>query len=511
METLDVRPMPRGSDTRRSSTGSTPSAPATPAAGERPRPGAAATSSTPPGPPSSGGSTSSRAPRTGPSTSRKHRASSTPTDARRRQRALRRDHGCRRAGRRRRGARRLRRSSRCRSRGCSANRASATSPTSSSPATGGSPSGGTDRCRPETHTHAEAVEVDAVSEAPRRRRRRRSPIVPPTAASPRLDVADDLAPSTCGPSSRSSVNGPRRLEPLEPRPDTLGELAEAFHAELAVTATHPVPGPRPRRPTRHGVFSTSSARTRRRRADTTTSGLSHNAIRQHLARLVDAGLVERDRAEHGRAGCGALYRVSPTPTVGGRTARRERLTVLLAEARFAPAQPPDAGRSSSPSARPARRRRPGRCRHCCHGRRVSTRRVRRRGDSGPDGSGPARSDPLPSPTLDPEVVCRPPGYGRGHRRASPTAIVVDRRARPATAAALVPPRLPPSSPAAQRPRRDADRSDRPRDHRHRELPAVPPTRPLDLLRAELAIGVHAPTGACQFPAIAASTLTGCSP
>lgn len=86
----------------------------------------------------------------------------------------------------------------------------------------------------ETHTHAEAVEVGAVLEL-------LAGVVgiDPDGAADRslteLDVADDLALLDLWEVVVEEL-GERslgELEPLEPRPDTLGELAEAFHAELS--------------------------------------------------------------------------------------------------------------------------------------------------------------------------------------------------------------------------------------------------------------------------------------
>ena len=47
-------------------------------------------------------------------------------------------------------------------------------------------------------------------------------------------------------------------------------------------------------------------------------GLNHNAIRQHLAKLVDADLVVEDKAPStGRGRPRLSYRVDPAPTAAG--------------------------------------------------------------------------------------------------------------------------------------------------------------------------------------------------
>ncbi len=62
-------------------------------------------------------------------------------------------------------------------------------------------------------------------------------------------------------------------------------------------------------------------------------GLNHNAVRQHLAKLVDAELVEEARARpSGRGRPRLLYRVAPTAeSRWGVAGPYERLAVLLAE------------------------------------------------------------------------------------------------------------------------------------------------------------------------------------
>jgi predicted ArsR family transcriptional regulator len=62
-------------------------------------------------------------------------------------------------------------------------------------------------------------------------------------------------------------------------------------------------------------------------------GLNHNAIRQHLAKLVDAGLVVEDKAPSaGRGRPRLVYRVNPaTESRWGVTGPYERLSLLLTE------------------------------------------------------------------------------------------------------------------------------------------------------------------------------------
>lgn len=78
-------------------------------------------------------------------------------------------------------------------------------------------------------------------------------------------------------------------------------------------------------------------------------GLNHNAIRQHLAKLVRAGLVVENRAPAGARGRPRLlYRVDPS--VDGRwgaTGPYERLSLLLAEVTRTGAAPVEVGRRSA--------------------------------------------------------------------------------------------------------------------------------------------------------------------
>jgi len=62
-------------------------------------------------------------------------------------------------------------------------------------------------------------------------------------------------------------------------------------------------------------------------------GLNHNAVRQHLAKLLEAGLVEEGRAQpSGRGRPRLLYRVAPTvESRWGVAGPYERLSVLLTE------------------------------------------------------------------------------------------------------------------------------------------------------------------------------------
>jgi predicted ArsR family transcriptional regulator len=101
-------------------------------------------------------------------------------------------------------------------------------------------------------------------------------------------------------------------------------------------------------PTRHDIF--------RHIADATgpvgiaeltdSFGLNHNAIRQHVAKLVDAGLViEEQAAGTGRGRPRLVYRLNPTvESRWGVTGPYERLSVLLAEILRTGDSPMDVGR-----------------------------------------------------------------------------------------------------------------------------------------------------------------------
>jgi predicted ArsR family transcriptional regulator len=75
-------------------------------------------------------------------------------------------------------------------------------------------------------------------------------------------------------------------------------------------------------------------------------GLNHNAIRQHLARLVDAGLVDESTVPStGRGRPRLTYTVAPNAgSRWGALAPYERLSVLLAEAVRTGATPVEVGR-----------------------------------------------------------------------------------------------------------------------------------------------------------------------
>ncbi len=110
-------------------------------------------------------------------------------------------------------------------------------------------------------------------------------------------------------------------------------------------------------PTRHGVFSYLVDADRPVDVAELTDhfGLNHNAIRQHLARLVDAGLVEGATAPStGRGRPRRVYRVSPhADSRWGATGPYERLTVLLAEALRTGATPEEVGRRAVVESEPA--------------------------------------------------------------------------------------------------------------------------------------------------------------
>jgi predicted ArsR family transcriptional regulator len=88
-------------------------------------------------------------------------------------------------------------------------------------------------------------------------------------------------------------------------------------------------------PTRHGIFRyVADAQRPVDIAELTDHfGLNHNAIRQHLAKLVDAGLVSEDHApSSGRGRPRLVYRLSPAAeSRWGVTGPYEQLSMLLAE------------------------------------------------------------------------------------------------------------------------------------------------------------------------------------
>lgn len=88
-------------------------------------------------------------------------------------------------------------------------------------------------------------------------------------------------------------------------------------------------------PTRHGIFRyvADAAQPVDIAELTDHFGLNHNAIRQHLAKLVSAGLVtEEHAASSGRGRPRLLYRLDPAAeSRWGVTGPYERLSVLLAE------------------------------------------------------------------------------------------------------------------------------------------------------------------------------------
>jgi predicted ArsR family transcriptional regulator len=88
-------------------------------------------------------------------------------------------------------------------------------------------------------------------------------------------------------------------------------------------------------PTRHAIFrhAVEAEGPVDVAALTAHVGLNHNAVRQHLAKLVDAGLVVESRAAAGRRGRPRLlYEVAPgADSRWGVTGPYERLSLLLAE------------------------------------------------------------------------------------------------------------------------------------------------------------------------------------
>lgn len=110
-------------------------------------------------------------------------------------------------------------------------------------------------------------------------------------------------------------------------------------------------------PTRHAIFSYLTGADRPVDVAELTDhfGLHHNAIRQHLARLVDAGLVEESTAPAtGRGRPRLVYRVPPhAGSRWGAVGPYERLTVLLAEALRTGATPAEVGRRAVAATEPA--------------------------------------------------------------------------------------------------------------------------------------------------------------
>src|SRR4051812_35541315 len=88
-------------------------------------------------------------------------------------------------------------------------------------------------------------------------------------------------------------------------------------------------------PTRYGIFQyvADAARTVDIAELTKHFGLNHNAIRQHLAKLLSAGLVTEEHAERsGRGRPRLLYRLDPSAeSRWGVAGPYEQLSVLLAE------------------------------------------------------------------------------------------------------------------------------------------------------------------------------------
>ncbi|MFN8028020.1 MAG: MarR family transcriptional regulator [Acidimicrobiia bacterium] len=104
-------------------------------------------------------------------------------------------------------------------------------------------------------------------------------------------------------------------------------------------------------PTRHRIFRyVADADAEVDVAELTAHfGFNHNAIRQHLAKLVRAGLVVESRAPAGGRGRPRLlYRVDPAvDSRWGATGPYERLSLLLAEVTRTGAAPVDVGRRSA--------------------------------------------------------------------------------------------------------------------------------------------------------------------
>ena len=101
-------------------------------------------------------------------------------------------------------------------------------------------------------------------------------------------------------------------------------------------------------PTRHGIFRyLADADDRVDVAELTDHfGLNHNAVRQHLAKLVEAGLVtETTAAARGPGRPRLLYELDPvTESRWGVTGPYERLSVLLSEVIGSGDSPAEVGR-----------------------------------------------------------------------------------------------------------------------------------------------------------------------
>lgn len=104
-------------------------------------------------------------------------------------------------------------------------------------------------------------------------------------------------------------------------------------------------------PTRHAIFQYLVEHPRAVDVAELTAhlGLHHNAIRQHLAKLLDAGLVVESTVPNGGPGRPKLvYRVDPaTDSRWGPTGPYERLSWLLAEIAASGATPVDVGRRAT--------------------------------------------------------------------------------------------------------------------------------------------------------------------
>jgi predicted ArsR family transcriptional regulator len=103
-------------------------------------------------------------------------------------------------------------------------------------------------------------------------------------------------------------------------------------------------------PTRHDIFRCVADATAPLDVAELTArfGLNHNAIRQHLTKLVDAGLVvESQAASAGRGRPRLLYRLDPTAeSRWGVTGPYERLSTMLAEVLRTGDSPLEVGRRS---------------------------------------------------------------------------------------------------------------------------------------------------------------------
>jgi predicted ArsR family transcriptional regulator len=125
------------------------------------------------------------------------------------------------------------------------------------------------------------------------------------------------------------------MDELEPGPDTVSRVHGTRRRSAIVTTTLQEEARALGDPTRYEIFRYISAANGPVDVAELTAhlGLNHNAIRQHLAKLVQAALVREEQAPSAGRGRPRLnYRVSPAAdSRWGVTGPYERLSVLLTE------------------------------------------------------------------------------------------------------------------------------------------------------------------------------------